>query len=96
MSERSPLKHAGPTREDAVLHAALDAGDLEDRPAHGRQIAAQQAQPAGVLEGLVDREDHLPVRRGRVEPAQLLRQCLTGAGDGVAVEEPGLEKLRGR
>ena len=52
MRERSPLKHAGPAGEDAVLHATFDAGDLEDRTALGGQVAAEQTDPPVSLKGL--------------------------------------------
>ena len=46
------VEHAGAAGEDAVLHAPFDAGHLEDGAAIGSEVAAQQAQSAGVLEGL--------------------------------------------
>jgi len=48
------VEHAGAPREDAVLDPALDAGDLEDRAAVGRQVPRSQPEAARVLEGLVD------------------------------------------
>ena len=87
------VEHAGAAREDAVLHPALDAGDLEDRTAVGREVAAEQAEPAGVLEGLLDRVDHVLVRSRRGEPPELFGQGLARAGQRVTVEEAGLEEL---
>ena len=87
------VEHAGTPGEDAVLHPAFDAGDLEDRAAVGSEVAAQQAQSAGVLEGLLDRVDDVLVRRGRGEPSDLFGQGLAGAGHRVTLEEAGLEEL---
>lgn len=47
------VEDAGPTGEDTVVDTAFDASDLEDRAAVGREVAAEQAQAAGVLERLV-------------------------------------------
>ena len=88
------VEDAGATTEDAVVDAALDAGDLQDGATLGRQVAAEETQAAGVLEGLVDLVDDVFVRCGRVQPAELLGQGLAGAGQGVAVDEARVEELR--
>ena len=75
------------------VDAALDAGELEDRAAVGREVAAQQAEAARRLERLRDGVDHLAVRRRRVEPRDLLGERLAGAGERGAVEEAGVEQL---
>ena len=87
------VEDAGATGEDAVVEPALDAGDLQDGAAVGREVAAQQAQPAGVLERLGDGVGHVAIGPRRIEPADLLGERLAGAGDRIAVEQAGVEQL---
>ena len=78
------VEHAGSPREHAVLDPAFDAGDFEDRPALGGEVAAQKAESAGVLEGLVDRVDHVLVGSRRVESPHPLGQRLAGCRSGAS------------
>ncbi len=96
MRERSPLNTRARPVKTPSLHASFDAGDLEDRTALGGQVAPEQTEAAGVLEGLVDPVDDLLVGSGRGEPPDLLGQGLARAGQRVTVEEAGLEELARR
>ena len=87
------LEHARLAAEDVVLQAALDAGELEDRREVRRQVAAQHAQAAGRLVGLLDGVDDLAVGLLRAEALDLRGQRLAGAGQHVAVQQAGLEQL---
>ena len=72
---RLALEHAGATGELPVDDAALDARDLQDGAALGREVAAQQAEAAGGLERRAHGEHDLAVGRRRVEPLELLGQA---------------------
>ena len=71
----------------------FDAGDLDDRAAVGREVAAQQAQAARLLERLRDRVDDLVIRRRRIEAPHLLGERLARARHAAAVEESRVEEL---
>lgn len=57
------------------------------------EVAAQHAQSAGRLVGLGDGIDHLAVDRRGAEALDLLGQRLAGAGQDVAVQQPGIEQF---
>ena len=80
------VEDPGVAREDAAGHPALDTGQLQDRAAAGSEIALEQAQAAGVLERLGHRVDHPVIRKRRSEPADLLSERLTRAGERVCIE----------
>ena len=92
-SARSLLKTRARPVNTPSVDAALDAGDLEDGAAVGREVAAQQAEAAGRLERRRRRVDDVAVGRRRVEPRDLLGQRLAGAREAVAVEQAGVEQL---
>jgi hypothetical protein len=90
---RLTVEDAGSSGEPAVVHAALDSGQLDDRAAVRSEVAAEQPQAAGRLERRRQRVDHLAVRRGRGQPGDLSGERLARAGDAVAIEQPGAEQL---
>ncbi len=77
----------------ALKDRLVDAGRL-DHGALWRQRPFQDREPAGRVDRGRDRVENLSVRRRRVEPGKVLSHGLTGDGQGVAMQQTGVEQLR--
>ena len=93
MSARSTVEHAGTAGEDTIDHAPFDPGHLEDGTALGSKVSTEQTKTARILEGLLDRVDHVLIGGRRIEPPDLFGQGLARAGHRVTLEKAGLEEL---
>ena len=75
MSSRSLLKTRARPVKTPSLMPPFHAGDLEDRAALGREVAAQEAEAARLLERPRDGMDDLVIRLRRIETSAPARRA---------------------